>query len=244
MWFWWVFFSSLLECNASWPLRCPKGRCGTWWAVPLQRALAYDRARHRGKSVRLSVRQVCLPLYPSLGTGSTGEHSGGAQELLGRVHSDGVRFMRFMSPSSGLWLQPAEARTMLQPVVGAGWSGNNREQIWPIFSSVAWPQNCSESLLCNILDVPEQVKFLIFLDSETIFLLFCIINDCKIQIEISCWYVGFLSGFVWFGCYAWFLTKHNFQCTFMSAMALFETAVLLKVPRRVMTLNSRHPSFD
>lgn len=139
---------------------------------------------------------------------------------------------------------PAEARRMLQPAVRAGWSGYNRGQIWPSFSSVVWPQNCSASLLCNILDVPEQVKFLVFLDNETIFLLFCTINYCKIQIEISCWYVGFLSGFVWFGCYAWFLTKHSFQCTFMSAMALFETAVLLKVPRRVVTLNSRHPSFD
>lgn len=87
-----------------------------------------------------------------------------ALEALGRgtgcVHSDGARFM---SPSSGLWLQAAEARRMLQPAVGAGWSGYNTEQIWPIFSTVAWPQNCSESLLYNILDVPEQVKFLHFL---------------------------------------------------------------------------------
>lgn len=69
------------------------------------------------QSVRLSVRQVHLPVYPSLGTGSTGEHHGVGQELLGCVHSGGARFM---SPSSGLWLQPAEARRMLQPVMGAG----------------------------------------------------------------------------------------------------------------------------
>lgn len=124
---------------------------------------------HTGcQAMHFSVRLVHLPLYHSLATGSTGEHNGGIQEPLGHIQSDGVSFS---SPSSVLLLQSAEARRALQPALGAGWSGYNREQILPIFSSKAWLQSCWDPLVYNMLDGLEQVKCLVFLDNEMIFLL-------------------------------------------------------------------------
>lgn len=79
---------------------------------------------HRGaprcevcQSVQFSVRLVHVPLYHSLGTGSTGEHNGGIQEPLGHVQSGATRFI---SPSSVLLLQSAEARRTLQLTSRAG----------------------------------------------------------------------------------------------------------------------------
>lgn len=87
--------------------------------------LAYIQSQaHRGvplcevcQAMQFSVRLVHLPLYHSPGTGSTGKHNGGIQEPLGHVQSGGTTFI---SPSSVLLLQSAEARRTLQPTSGAG----------------------------------------------------------------------------------------------------------------------------
>lgn len=142
---WWNFISFLLECiesNASSPLRHTKPalvRGSVWYLGSCGSA--------KGSGIWQSQAQceVCQAeceagLSAPVSQSGIWEYWGApwrAQEPLAHLHSGGTRLM---SPSSGPCLQPAEARRMLQPAVGAGWSGFDREQTWPIFSSVIWPQ--------------------------------------------------------------------------------------------------------
>lgn len=164
--FWLIFICfpfKYIESNAAWPISHLKwvSSCDTWRAV----APHITKPGTLGSpTVRRLSGRAGQPEVGSRAPGSIWDDNGGIQAPLGHVQSGGTRFIipssMLLLESAEQHLQAAEARRTLQPTSEAGWSGYNREQVLPFFSSMAWLQNCWEALLYNILDVLEQSNLL------------------------------------------------------------------------------------